>query len=201
MSITTGNPKILSTRSLRFDQENLVYMIIRRYQVVMRTSDFQLNATQICNTAGLNEGHRRKYLQILKTRCDITKIKVKGRDHFWVPFKDGVFLCQALKISGEMEPLLSQGSLDFSSEEINYLMNRLSVGYKALQWGDKSVTYIPSVQRVNATGFLRLGNIPRIKLARFFSQNLTIFKQVLVGNAQRRYIKFEDAGLFCQYFI
>lgn len=185
-----------------------MYIIVRRCQIVMRTSDFKLNATQICNAAGLNEERRRKYLQILKTRCDITKIKVKRKNHSWISFKDDVFFCQALKTFEEMKSLLSRESLAFSSEEINYFMNSqksdkaiksalLSAEFKALTWSDKFVTYISSTQRVNATKLLKLNNIPRIKLAEFFSRNFTAFKQTFANNAQETYITFEDVRLLC----
>ena len=186
-------------------------MIVRRCQIVMRTSDFKLNITQICNVAKLNEKRRRKYLQILKIRCDITKIKVKEKNHSWVLFKNGVFFCQTLKISEEMKPLFSQRSLTFSSEEINYFMNSqksdktikstfLSAEFKALTWSDKFVTYISSTQRVNATKFLKLNNILKIKFAEFFFRNLTAFKQTFANNAQKTYITFENVKLLCQNF-
>lgn len=64
----------------------------------MRRVDYRLKATQICIVAGLKSGSRRKYLKILESHFDVTRIRFEGQENSWVPFKDGVFLCQALKL-------------------------------------------------------------------------------------------------------
>ena len=178
----------------------------------MQQVDCRLNATQICNAAGLNKASRqKKYMKILRSRCVVTRLKVEGKpEHSWVPFEDGVFLCQALKLCNDMKPLLSQASLILPSEVDNYFLQwqstkaKLPDGYKALQWDDKSVVYMPSARKVHAGQLLRLGDVPhrRAQLAQFFSHNHEITKAMLVGHrhAQGTYIGLEDARLLCHHF-
>lgn len=175
----------------------------------MRTADHKLDATQICNVAGLHKVHRRNYMNILKHHCDVTQSKAKRvREHSWVPFKDGVFLCQALKLCDELGPLLSHASADIPSEEENYFLNRqkpqanLPAQFKGLQWDDKLVVYMPSMRKLNATHLLKVHHIPRAKLVQFFSYNRQVSKHIVPGGTgyQGTYIDFEDARLLCQHF-
>ena len=200
----------LSTRSLRFDCEGLVYMVIRGQAVSMRTLDFKLDATQICNAARFNANQRKSYITILKGHCVVTQMKSKGeRHHSWIPFKDGVFLCKVLKLYDEMKPLLSQSAEDVPRDEDNYFLNqkrakpKLPDGYKALEWEGKTVIYMPALRKIHATQVLHLGNIPSpsAQLARFLSCN-EISKQVVRGHirTQGTYIDFEDARLLCRHF-
>ena len=72
----------ISTSSLLSDRESLIYMVIRRHAVAMRKTDYKLDAAQICNVTGLNKGHGRNYMNILKSHCHIAQVKAKmGRDH------------------------------------------------------------------------------------------------------------------------
>lgn len=146
----------------------------------------------------------------------------KESQHSWVPFRDGVFLCQALELFDELKQSFLKASSNIPEEEENYFLNRrrrkeklpgaflnrqrrkatLSAGYEALQWDDEFVMYMPSIRKVNATHLLKLGNIPRTQLAQFFSHNHQVSKQVVAGNAQVQgmYIDFEDAHLLCRHF-
>ncbi|KAL8654597.1 MAG: hypothetical protein Q9210_001410 [Variospora velana] len=175
----------------------------------MRKTDYKLDAAQICTVAGLQKGQQRNHMDILKSHCYVEQVKAKtGRDHAWIPFKDGVFLCQALKLCGELGPLLSHASADIPREEENYFLNRprtqanLPVEYKGLQWDNKLVVYMPSTRKVNATHLLSVHHVPRAKLAQFFSQNRPVSKQIVQGRVayQGTYINFEDARLLCQHF-
>ncbi|KAL8855699.1 MAG: hypothetical protein Q9178_007665 [Gyalolechia marmorata] len=202
-------PDHVSTPSLLSDREGLKYMVIRRHAVAMRKTDYRLDASQICSVAGLNKEHRRNYMNILKSHCHVAQVKAQtGRDHHWIPFKDGVFLCQALKLHGELSPLLSYASADIPREEENYFLNRkrpqanLPVEYKGLQWDDKLIVYMPSTRNVNATHLLKVHHVPRAKLGQFFSQNRQVSKDIVQGVVayQGTYISFKDARLLCQHF-
>ncbi|KAL9019543.1 MAG: hypothetical protein Q9185_003163 [Variospora sp. 1 TL-2023] len=175
----------------------------------MRKTDYKLDAAQICTVAELHKAQRRNYMDMLKSRCQVEQVKAKtGRDHAWIPFKDGVFLCQALKLCGELGPLLSYASADIPGEEENYFLNRqkpqanLPVEYKGLQWDEKLVVYMPSAQKVNATHLLNVHHVPSTKLAQFFSQNRQVSKQIVKGRTayQGTYIHYENARLLCQHF-
>lgn len=200
-------------------------MVIGGQAVSMCQKDSRLNATQLCNPAGLTTKVRSNLLKILKRRCGITHVNyTRGPKHSWVPFKDGVFLCQVLKLCDIMKPLFLEASLDVPEEEENYLLKhhrtklkrqstnvkqqgaklKLPDGYKTLQCGNKRVVYMPSTRKFHAVQLLRLSGIcePRTKLTRFLSQNRAVLKEVLKGHCQVQgtYIGFDDARLLCQYF-
>ncbi|KAI4141347.1 MAG: hypothetical protein LQ341_003534, partial [Variospora aurantia] len=83
-------PDHISIGSLLSDGEGLTYMVIRRHAVAMRKTDYKLDAAQICTVAELHKGQRRNYMDMLKSRCQVEQVKAKtGRDHAWIPFKDG----------------------------------------------------------------------------------------------------------------
>ena len=192
-------------------------MVIRRHAVSMRTSDYRLNATQICNAAGLHRNRLRPYLENLKSHCNVTITKDKGLPkQSWVPFTDGVYLSQALSLFDELKPLFSQASFDVPGKEENYLLRdqctkakpssgyELPDGYKALQRDGTSIIYMPSTRKVHAVQLLKLGNIrhPSAQLAYFLSRNQQIVKEVQVGHrrTQGTYVDYEDARLLCQHF-
>jgi hypothetical protein len=182
-------------------------VVIRRQAVGMRISDYKLNASEICNAAGLNKSERRKYLRILKSR-DIVTVEKR---HFWVPFQDGVFLCQVLKLAKELNALFSKAPINIPLEEENYFLSEVpqKVGllpkeYAVLQWNEVEIVYNPSKRTVNVTHLIKLGNnINRATLANFLS-SLETPKTVIWGHskAQGSYISFEDedARKLCQHF-
>lgn len=204
----SDSPDHLSTRSLLSDREGLIYMVIQRHAVAMRKTDYKLDATQICDAARLQNVHRRNYMSILRQHCKVTQFKAVGaQKHSWVPFKDGVFLCQALKLCGELGPLLSHASAEIPREEENYFLNRqkprvnLPAEYEGVQWDDKLLVYMPILWKVNATHLLKIHDIPMAKLAQFISHNHQVSKQVVRGGAaySGTYINLEDARLLCQH--
>ena len=81
--------------------------------------DWKLNATQISKAAGLGKESRRNYLKIIKRHSAITQIMIGNNEQSWIPFQDGVFLCQALGLFDKMQPLLLRAPLDIPSEKDN----------------------------------------------------------------------------------
>ncbi|POR35146.1 Serine/threonine-protein kinase RAD53 [Tolypocladium paradoxum] len=202
-------PDHLSTRDLLFDREGLVYMVIRQRAVSMRKLDFQLNASQIFSTADVAEDKKQRYITTFKQR-GVANITI-GKRHVWVPFRDGVFLCQAVSLEDELMPLLSYASLPLPKLEDNYLVvrkrwtlaNKPVDGYACLQCGDHVVAYQPSESTINAAHLLKLGGIPTWKLKRFFAAHPEIAKQVcrpLRFDLAGTYISYNDARLLCTYF-
>lgn len=174
----------------------------------MRTLDYKMNATGICSAAGLKKAMRDDYLKTFKRRGLVTPIKFRGQKQSWVPFQDGVFLCQALNLFDELIELFLQAPINVPSEEENYLLTEqrkqaeLPDGYKALLRDKYFVAYMPSTRRVNATQLLKLSHVPRRRLGQYFSQNPQVSKYVLRGNAsaQGTYVDFEDARQLCRQF-
>ena len=82
-------------------------MVVRRHAVSMRTSDFHLNASQILAAARTLKAERANWLRRLKQRGVGNKDTEQGRSDYWVPFPDGVFLCQVVGLKSDLEPLLS----------------------------------------------------------------------------------------------
>lgn len=114
-----------STRDLLFDRDGLVYMVVRRHVVSMRTSDFHLNASQILRAARTQKADRDKWLGKLKRRGVGSSGAEQGSSDFWVPFADGGFLCQAVGLEGDLEPLLSYPPLLSPPNRLqNYLLTR-----------------------------------------------------------------------------
>ncbi len=112
----------LSTRDLLFDRDGLVYMVVRRHAVSMRTSDFHLNASQILKAA---RAERNKWLGKLKRRGVGSSGAEQGSSDYWVPFPDGAFLCQAVGLVDDLKPLLSYPPLLPPSNRVqNYLLTR-----------------------------------------------------------------------------
>lgn len=104
------------------DGEDFVYVVINRQRVSMRMKDFYLNATQICAAANLDRPGREKYIYRLKKRGVISVVaRQKAGAGSWVPFPDGVFLCQELKLAEDLKTLFSRAPIELPAEEDNYL--------------------------------------------------------------------------------
>lgn len=86
------SPDHLSTRSIKFDSDDLIYVVVRRQRISMCTSDFYLNVTEICAAGGAKNKDRYRYLRKSKDRRRVHKHKS------WVPFTDGVALCRTLNL-------------------------------------------------------------------------------------------------------
>lgn len=170
----------------------------------MRTSDYSLNATEMCAAAGLDSSKRQAYINRFKRHGVLTRDQRKS----WVPFNDGVFLCQALGLTSDLRQLFSCAPLVVPPEEVNYLLQKEKrqlhspEGYQTLKWGQIDIAYVPSARTVNATHLLKLGNIRKARLKGFFSQYPDIQKSILRGNplVQGTYVNFDDATLFCKHF-
>src|SRR2546423_3048858 len=184
-------------------------MIIRRHAVSMRTQDFHVNASQTLTAANLNHAERKKWLRKLKQRGVANPYPAKAHPNLWVPFRDGVFLCQAVGLEEDLMPLLSYPSLPFPPRNENYLLVRQTRrrplekdGYAGLWYGDCVVVYHSSKRLINATHLLRLCNMGRRHLTKFFAHNPALTKETRRGDVQTQgtYISFEDARVLCDYF-
>ena len=186
VSITNRGPPLpqpesdashLSTRDLMFDPDGIIYMVIRRQAVSMRSSDYRLNASQILTAARLPKNKRDHWLCSLK-RHGVTEIR--DRSH-WIPFPDGVYLCQAAGLENDLQPLLEYPRLAFPDPKDNYfLQTRIRPvkttscerpsdeeprnGFARLKYGDCVIAYQPSQRTINATHLLQAQHIHRQKL-------------------------------------
>jgi hypothetical protein len=120
--------------------------------------DYKLNASEICNAAGLGKIGRCKYMDILKRRSIVTQTAARGAaKHSWVPFQDGVFLCQVLKLTKEMEGLFAEAPITIPDRAENYFLSkalrttRLPEGYATIKWNNVEIVYMLSQRTVNAT--------------------------------------------------
>jgi len=100
----------------------------------MRASNYFLNAMEIYLAAGLNKYNRDQRFGQLRRRGVLVR---NGRTS-WVPFKDGVFLCQAVGLVDDMKTLFSYAPVAPPPEEENYLTRRkkwrLPEGYRIFMW-------------------------------------------------------------------
>lgn len=184
-----------------FDRSGLVYMVIRRQAVLMRISDFQLNASQILTAANLQTCERDKWRHKFKKRGIKSQAR-NGRQEHWLPFPDGGFLCQAVGLEDDLRPLLSYSSRPLPPRGENYLLE-LPSGFADLQYGDCVIVYRPSKRVINITHLLNASKVPRQRLLVFFTNNPGIAKEVVQrGDPRivRTYISFKEAQLLCDYF-
>ncbi|KAI0143499.1 hypothetical protein GGR57DRAFT_508090 [Xylariaceae sp. FL1272] len=199
-----------STRELFFDRQGVVYMVIRRQAVSMRTTDQQLNAFEILKATNLPSAKRNLWLCKLKSYGVVVKGRKRG--DYWVPFRDGVFLCQAIGLEDDLKPLLSCPGLSLPLRQDNYLVQRkrrrqpgkkLDNGYACLLHGGHTIVYQPIKEIVNATHLLKLGDVPRQQLATFFAANSGIAKEIVNRGSSiilGTYISFKDAISLCYHF-
>jgi hypothetical protein len=179
----------------------------------MRASDSSLNATEIFLAAG---GDRRKsHLEKLRRRG----YPMPRKRPLWVPFTDGVFLCQAVGLAEELEPLLLRAGLPLPDPDENNFLRRYPArrqvrnaprnvpaappeGFELLSWAGRRVAYKPVERTVNATQLCSLGGISRSRVSVFLRSNPGIVKEVLVGNTlvQGTYISYADASTICGHF-
>lgn len=178
----------------------------------MRTSDYRLNAFQILSAAGTDKTKRDLYLRRLKRREAIERTTEKGEA--WVPFQDGVFLCQAVDLQSELGPLLSYARLALPERGENYFLvpekprqrqlnERPVQGYATLLYNNRVIAYKPVERSVNVTHLLKLGDIPRPELAKFFKKNPAIMRQVHRHgdtNVLGTYMSYEDALVLSAHF-
>ena len=195
----------LSTRELMFDCEDLVYTIVRQQRVSMRLSDFKISASQILTLAGCKGAERIKWLSRLKEYGVTDTAKYN-----WVSYHDGVFLCQAVGLDHNLEPLLSYPSaLTAPQREDNYLLKARKERqrenykppdeYKFLDCGSYTVAYQPNRRIINATHLLRVAKLLTSKLHELLAHKAEIAKEIYRGNwkTQGTYISFEDAQIVC----
>lgn len=130
----------------------------------MCASDFRLNVCQILTAAKSHKTERDRLLAKFKCRGVGSKGPRNDRST-WVPFADGVFLCQVVELENDLKPLLSYPSLPHPNREDNYLLAckkrpRLRKeppnGYAIVSCGDHVIAYRPAERTVNATHLLRL---------------------------------------------
>jgi hypothetical protein len=190
----------------------------------MRTSDYRLNASQICSAAGLDKAERDSVLRRLKSRCKVEKEKRS----IWVPFTDGVLLCRALGLADDMEQLLSRApaAVAVPKDQDNYMLEhrqrqRALLAQKAqtatyalappapeecqiLQCHNELIAYAPSTRTINATHLAKTGGVSKRRLATFLAGCPDLQRHMLTATKHRTlngvWIKVEDAPRLCRHF-
>ena len=189
----------LSTQDLMFDRSGLVYMVIRRQAVSMRISDFQLNASEVLTVANLHGAMRKKWRRKFGERGIKSQARNRRRE-LWVPFPDGVFLCQAVGLENDLKPLLCYSSLPLPPRSQNYLLDSL---FAELKYDDRIIAYLPSKRVINITHLLQTSNVSLSRLRIFFKNHPGIAKETIEQGDSRivgTYISFEDANILCNCF-
>lgn len=114
----------LSVRGGLHDRQDLVHVVVRQQSVVsMHTSDFQLNASEILTAANVRDSKRKPWVSILRQHTTVVKDE-NGRT-LWVPFRDGIFLCQAFGFEDDLKSWFSQFDLSPPERAENYLLRYL----------------------------------------------------------------------------
>ncbi|PWI64660.1 hypothetical protein PCL_08669 [Purpureocillium lilacinum] len=194
---------------LGFDGYGRVYMDIEGGRVSMRTEDHQINVSEVLQASRLTKRQRANLRRALERHGIIAP---QGRQH-WVPFRDGVFACQATGLDQDLLPLLSYACLPFPDRDDNYLrinkhdrplMEILedSPDFAGLRIGDHVVAYRPSERTINATHLVTTGNWRRYDLAKFLQANPDIItdRSIRHRRLQGTYISYEAAQRLCDHF-
>lgn len=182
----------LSTREVLFDhrEPNVLYMVLRQYRVSMRTSDGQLHVGQILKVRNVTRSQRDSYWY---------KLKARGLNPPWVPFGDGVFLCQATGLSEELQPLLSLLPDPQPNPTQNYFLN--ARGFATLAWKDRLFAYRPWKRTINATSLLGLSNKPKEHLEKVLQENPRISAEEINASTHQAldgiYISATDVEVLC----
>ncbi len=199
-------------------------MVIRRQAISLRRSDFHLDAAQILSAAEPRDKRQRQtILKQLQSGCDVQRHKRS----IWIPFLDGVLLCRALGLAGDVQQLLSLAPAELSVpvDKSNYILEHLqrSRGLRRqqtqeaipnkLEWqpcefsfldvGGRNIAYHLVERYINATKLGQLYDISRGSIRQFFLNHPHITKKVRFGKPQRlagTYISHEDAYTLCAHF-
>ena len=193
---------------LGFDGYGRVYMDIEGGRVSMRTEDHQINVSQVLLASKLKKQQKVNLRSALEEHGIIAP---RGRQH-WVPFRDGVFACQATGVDQQLLPLLSYARLPLPDRNENYLqINKRarplmeildeSPGFAGLEIGDRVVAYRPSERTINATQLIATKDPRRTKLVRFLKANSDIVTDRYAPHHRLRgtYISYEAAQRLCDH--
>ena len=193
---------------LGFDGYGRVYMDIDGGRVSMRTEDHQIDVSQVFLASKLKKQQKINLREALEEHGIIAP---RGRQ-IWVPFRDGVFACQATGIDQQLLPLLSYACLPFPDRNDNYLqINKRdrplmeileeSPGFAGLKIGDNVVAYRPSERTINATQLIATKDPRRNKLFRFLKANRDIVTDRYAPHDRLRgtYISYEAAHRLCDH--
>ncbi|KAK4064928.1 hypothetical protein Purlil1_14079 [Purpureocillium lilacinum] len=193
---------------LGFDGYGRVYMDIEGGRVSMCTEDHQINVSEVLQASRLTRRQRANLRRALERHGIVAP---QGRRR-WVPFRDGVFACQATGLDQQLLPLLSYARRPFPDRKDNYLyINKRdrplveileeSPDFAGLQIGDHVVAYRPSERTINATHLVTTGNWRRDDLAKFLQANPDIITDTSMRHRhlQGTYISYEAAQRLCDH--
>lgn len=197
-------------------------MMLRRQQVTMQASEpYHLNASQIILASNVSAVARATLLRALKRRGVLVNWQAAGqRKAAWVPFDDGVFLCQLLGVDDALQPLLLHAQTPLPGREENHLMRFAGLAedeFTYLPWkgGQCRVACRPRDRLINLTtllmppaefGFRNGPKWPKAverRLEAYLKRNLQMKKTVLAcGKAEIRgtYVSYEDAEVIYAHF-
>lgn len=175
----------------------------------MQIPGHRINATEVLQAALGSRDRRKIYMQRLKLHTTVDA--VDPRKVTWVPFDDGVLLCEAVGLKEKLLPLLLYAGRSLPDPEKNYLQVRRrpatiqpghALGYEFLRWRDNDVSYKPSEQLINAKALLRAADIPRNRLRKFLERTPNVTK-VIIGRESVKiygtYISYAAAETLCIY--
>ncbi|KAM3508317.1 hypothetical protein MY11210_006786 [Beauveria gryllotalpidicola] len=206
---SNGTAKQTRIAELLLDRPGLARMIIAGKNVSMQIPGYRINASEVLDAAPITRGRRRTYLQTLKSHLTVDAVMQDKMT--WVPFEDGVLLCEALGLKETLLPLLLHAGRNLPDPETNYLKLQTRTrrraatpdGYEFLPWGNGEIPYKPAERLINATALLRVSELPQGSLRTFMAQAPKVTKVVLgrKGSAVHgTYVSYAAAETLCNYF-
>lgn len=97
-------------------------MVITGKSVSMQIPGHRINATEVLQAAPIPKDRRKVYMRRLKSHTTVEA--VTPRKVTWVPFEDGVLLCEAVGLKEKLLPLLLYAGRSLPYPEKNYLQIR-----------------------------------------------------------------------------
>ncbi|KAL8410593.1 hypothetical protein RB596_000322 [Gaeumannomyces avenae] len=200
----------LSTRSVQTG-DGLIYVVIGRQRVSMRTSDHHFNTAEIFAAARASDNDRVRY------RNQLRHVISKEGSQLWVPFSHGAQLCQKLGL--DVQTLLEHGPsaadrarddddhnevlLRSGDGRVTAKKKKIPQGYLVLGLRDgRSVACQPSIRTVNAAHLVRnQPGLPR-KLREYLAKNPDLARTRIQGNCLiiGTYIGLADVSRVCVHF-
>lgn len=187
-------------------RDGLVYMLIRQHQVSMRTSDSHINATELLRAAYSNSKRsvKSRLMSEIKSRGIGSAVHHDRNHHWWLPFEDGVFLCQVTGLEDELEPLLSYPRLVRPRRDDNYLLKMpgLPAGLAHSPFRTSQIVYDLDKRLINVTQLFRAANVSRKKLSSFWDSDPTVHRDIRKGHhtTQGSYVSLDTAEFLCQKY-
>ena len=118
-----GHTRHREEKSLVVDPTGYVYVTVDgQRRLFLRTTDWYLNASEILDLAGISESEQTRIMTVIRENVDVAKDPSLDDVQAWIPLADGINLCEAVRIAGELYALLNYARTHsgYDGTKVNY---------------------------------------------------------------------------------